>query len=110
MRSLSTYELLSLVGRDDDCWKYANKVWRALKGENLGDQPSEGGDPSRFQRLQKCPNYTSLVLMLGPVTSSPHVGVLYKNRVFHLRPRGTVEATRPDRLVGYREIAYYQVL
>ena len=103
--------------REYNCWDLTREVWLRLTGQDLGS-PSlthysigefgeviDNWDGTRFLEITK-PKEPCIVLMQRP-RHMPHVGVLFKGRVLHIRRAGVQYVPPEVASLGFTSVRYY---
>lgn len=97
-----------------NCAHFAAEVWRRETGEEIVDLLTPATRPggriprvlgSLFERSAQAPRLALAVLRRK--RERPHLGILVRGRLVHLRPTG-VESMAPEiAVLGYDSVTYY---
>lgn len=104
--------------RTSNCWHLVRDVWRDMTGDDLGDLTPENVDTAalgtamtraaaspRFDRLAR-PEVPCIVLMHRR-GQTPHVGVLLRWKVLHIRPSGVQHQWLSDVELEFDRVEYF---
>jgi hypothetical protein len=106
--------------RHFNCWHFVRDVWRDMTGVDLGDlSPSsvavealaqaagaEAQGP-RFRRVEPDSSKGPCLVLAERRGWMPHIGVLLRARVLHLRATGTGYDAMRDFAQGFERVACY---
>lgn len=100
-----------------NCWHLVRDVWRDMTDVDLGDlTPSsletpalvgaarDASDGPEFVQVER--QRTCIVLFERPGTM-PHVGIMLRGRVLHLRPDGVRYQLLEAAQLGFRSVTFY---
>lgn len=102
-----------------NCWHFVRDVWFELTGEVLYDYtPAKttkyelelAAEDARYHFVEEpYPNATTapLIVLMKRAHDVPHIGVLYKGRVLHLRPEGVMYQPVDVSSVGFQKVLFY---
>jgi len=102
--------------RDYNCWHFVRDVWFELTGDMLYDYTPDklnrheldlaAEDAThRFVALERPVSHT--IVLMKRARDTPHIGVMYKGKVLHLRPEGAMYQPLDVASVGFSKILFY---
>lgn len=104
-----------------NCWHFVRDVWFELTNEMLYDftpakttkhelQLAAEDARYRFTQVPKGSTTAPLIVLMKRYRDVPHIGVLYKGKVLHLRPEGVMYQPLDVASVGFDDVLYYTTL
>lgn len=101
-----------------NCWHFVSDVWEQLTGVKLNDftpkhitkaeleLAAQGATAQHFVEVERSQVIPLIVLMQQPQTA-PHVGVLIKGKVLHLKPCGAAYEALDVARIGFSKVSFY---
>lgn len=124
MRPLDTDKYLSKRFHitNYNCWHFVRDVWFELTNEMLYDYtPAKttkyelqlAAEDARYRFVQvpkDTGKHLPLIVLMKRYRDVPHIGVLYKGKVLHLRPEGVMYQPLDVASVGFDDVLFYTTL
>ncbi len=103
-----------------NCWHFVRDVWKDLTGEQLWDYTPAVTTKSELELAAKdaaprfievpefnVPCFQHLIVLFQRPRDTPHVGVLYKQKVLHLRAEGAMYQPLEVAKVGFPTVRFF---
>lgn len=101
-----------------NCWHFVRDVWQELTGTTLYDfTPAHTSKAElelaahdavqHFVQVERGPGCGPLIVLMQQTKTAPHVGVLIKGKVLHLKPCGAAYEAFDVARIGFSKVSFY---